>query len=539
VQQDLKTGDYYYYNASTNETSWEIPSSDSGVGVDSHCTIEDIGASEHPVADLRVDVLKLDAMDEPLAKVNSTSNHEPLHGLCTQGAPTSGDRSEDTLPPEDAEANIASDAQDGAMLDESWTNDPETEVAEEEYVSFSKVSRNLPPGWSTGSDPDSGETFYFNGETGETSWDIPAGVQESVMSQAGTTGGRVNVSSATTNDETTPEETPKVRFDSTAPSDGNEGHVNAFEEAISEDKLSDERGRISTYQMLVAVDTKISSTERSVNKFESQPETDTPEEVLANVQVNTPLSDVAAIDAKLAIDQNKVETEDLDTSLGGTIGNEVLPIPWVEEIDPRTGEPYYFNPSTLETTWDKPVAGGVEQHSYPTSREDENANMGVSEQGYNHDLPGMQEIDGSDMTSWTRPHSVRLPDLQETIREDGGDATLDVNRDNFANELILDVNVEPDPQVLDDLDKSSVSDSCKWSQLVDPATGMTYYYQTETGETSWEPPIEYCPSGLGTRESTGLEQEISDDYETSEFALAEIKEDPFFYLQKTLLTSSL
>ena len=36
-----------------------------------------------------------------------------------------------------------------------------------------------------------------------------------------------------------------------------------------------------------------------------------------------------------------------------------------------------------------------------------------------------------------------------------------------------------------------------WAGVVDPTTGQEYFYNSETGETSWEKPAELATKGLG------------------------------------------
>ena len=38
-----------------------------------------------------------------------------------------------------------------------------------------------------------------------------------------------------------------------------------------------------------------------------------------------------------------------------------LPAGWVEKISNSTGKAYYFNPSTNESQWEKPVGGNADQ----------------------------------------------------------------------------------------------------------------------------------------------------------------------------------
>jgi hypothetical protein len=39
----------------------------------------------------------------------------------------------------------------------------------------------LPHGWETAEDPDSGQTYYFDRKTGETTWDFPVRHRNSIV----------------------------------------------------------------------------------------------------------------------------------------------------------------------------------------------------------------------------------------------------------------------------------------------------------------------------------------------------------------------
>jgi hypothetical protein len=60
--------------------------------------------------------------------------------------------------------------------------------------------------------------------------------------------------------------------------------------------------------------------------------------------------DAGALD--LPVESNEAE------SPGVTLDNAALPSDWVETVDPSSGQVYYYNTATEETSWEKPSPHG-------------------------------------------------------------------------------------------------------------------------------------------------------------------------------------
>mmetsp|Transcript_11079 Transcript_11079/g.30605 ORF Transcript_11079/g.30605 Transcript_11079/m.30605 type:complete len:1124 (+) Transcript_11079:3-3374(+) len=127
----------------------------------------------------------------------------------------------------------------------------------------------------------------------------------------------------------------------------------------------------------------------------------------------------------------------------GTMQDE-LPSEWVEMTDPASGKPYFYNTVSNETSWERPAVV-VEE---PSLKED------AAEEAENE-----------------------LQEAPETDHELQGDIGL-----SHGEEL------EPSEE--------HTELPAGWTEAIDPTQGQRYYYNEQTGETSWDrPSFEADPTG--------------------------------------------
>ncbi|KAI2496147.1 COPII vesicle coating [Fragilaria crotonensis] len=413
---DATSGLPYYFCSLTNETTWDRPSS--GVWLEEQLQLNK--------AESEKDRLSLDENETP-------------HVL-----------NEDT-----------------AVLGGSSRNDPETEIAEEEDVGVPHLSNQLPSGWASGVDPSSGVRFYFNGETGETSWDAPRDV---LLAEGLILPATRDLAETVRESETAPEFTSKDRLEA-EPESTTSNLVLSETVEVGEDSTNclDGNGALhaNLEQEIVRRDTVHSPT-LSIEL----PNLDVPpaERIHSDEQVSAP-----------SFGENNVLVDELSFTLGqisdnlttpgtrslqnGDMVKPALPNPWVEETDPNTGQSYFFNPETLESSWERPGAGVMQEHNI------DGDSSCIDEQGIVEDSSEDGVPDGS---------------KNDVIVNDDGDGALDSTADLKQSE---------------------------WIELVDPASGSVYYYRAVTGETSWERPHEddFIEQTVGPLDSTVADEQVPID----------------------------
>ena len=174
---------------------------------------------------------------------------------------------------------------------------------------------------------------------------------------------------------------------------------------------------------------------------------------------------------------NPVEKEAKEATNGGE---------WVEYMDEDKGEPYYYNTVTQETVWEKPegfvgTTGSKPKPEEKTPKEAEVAKVETeaanvkTEAADAPDSAGdweeIQDDEGrtyyynskTEETSWDKP--------------DGFSEKPAVTEQEVSETKVEDVPAkEPEPSTKGD-----------WTEVKDDE-GQTYYYNTKTEETSWDPP---------------------------------------------------
>ena len=225
-----------------------------------------------------------------------------------------------------------------------------------------------------------------------------------------------------------------------------------------------------------------------------------------------------------------------------------LPPGWQEHADPSSGQPYYFNPDTGVTAWERPVVepavdpqaqaepsssgseqqrqqqqdaqqqtgqggGGVASTAGASSEEPRKEERAFSEHrpsGAANEVlaPGWQEhVDqGSgrpyyfnaetNVTTWEKPLAEGPLDetqgAEEASSEQGQGQTAAETEGGEGSDTPAPVELrsaEAEPRamaVTEDVAGDSLPEG--WLEATDPGSNMTYYYNAVTGVTSWERP---------------------------------------------------
>lgn len=174
-----------------------------------------------------------------------------------------------------------------------------------------------------------------------------------------------------------------------------------------------------------------------------------------------------------------------DQSVDGTvddINDENLPPNWIALKDKDSGDTYYLNEDTMETTWDKPSPENdrSETGSYQDSEQTSENNTVDDIVNDDDNLPpGWETIldpttgdyyyaHENGETSWDRPAS---------------DSTKNGNDRNNASQGPIEDNEDSETSLNDNLPSG-------WFSAVDKDSGDRYYCNEDTGETAWEHPTE-------------------------------------------------
>ena len=273
-------------------------------------------------------------------------------------------------------------------------------------------------------DPDSGELYYANEETGVTTWDRPTANPEAEESSY-----NESVSSGHESKSQNDQSTPSVRFNDS--SNGQSVSSQQNEEDLQSSSQKDDGTYNNSYNSQSGAGGHNASYKSNNSDFHLSGQTNAEDD-----------------------DDDEEEEEDDDD----------LPDGWYSAIDPDSNERYYCNDETGESQWERP---GQEQTSPESSQPDDDDNdESWQENEDDSDVPGdlpegweaildpssgdyyYCHLDGT--TTWDKPDPDNLN--EDTARRD--DDGLPEN----------------------------------WFAVKDPASGDYYYFHELTNETTWEKP---------------------------------------------------
>jgi len=166
---------------------------------------------------------------------------------------------------------------------------------------------------------------------------------------------------------------------------------------------------------------------------------------------------------------------------------------WRAVVDEASGDVYYYNRKTRETTWDRPE--GVEIDERKRTFPDESGvttvasedNVGAEESTETIPL----EVVNSGLTHDDATNGKEADEHKDQVNGDHEDAAEVTAKDEAEDET---EKPEPEPEPEEEPEEEQEQDqasSGKWKAVADKVSGQTYYYHTATQETTWDKPDDY------------------------------------------------
>ena len=267
----------------------------------------------------------------------------------------------------------------------------------------------LPEGWIDLTAPDSGRTYYLNIDTRETTWERPV----------------VQLTMGTTTVVTIENESSVLE---NKPSANNEDGIHTNEPEMTPNDNMIEGVAELTQSSVIEAPRRTMSDDDYVHLSNSGEEQDYQENLHAN----------------------------------NNTSNELLPLGWVELIDPSSGQPYYFNEQDGVTSWEKPQG---EENADVTEVD----NISQPENTRTQDFSPMKR---------STPEATHVISEEDNSKIGGNDSNIVEANDDFTSK------VESD-QYKSDVDNLPPG----WVEMMDPSSGKSYYYNEETMISSWDKPI--------------------------------------------------
>jgi len=247
---------------------------------------------------------------------------------------------------------------------------------------------------------------------------------------------------------------------------------------------------------------------------------------------------------------------------------------WVETTDPTSGKIYYYNPTTNETSWEKPESEKQTRSEVSTDDEDEWQEIHDPSTGKPYYFNSK-----TNETRWEKPESI-VDDLKDSdnVSEEGdsvdgepdqepsddGGATIsegssvvetdtiddidDISRGSNGDQDVSSVESAPDsaeedePSVEeveeedDDDDNDGVNENSSdgddlpdgWVETEDPSSGRIYFYNSLTQETSWDRPVAVNDIGNSELEPVDDDEDSNsgEEAQETEAIVAGAEDDP-------------
>jgi hypothetical protein len=386
-----------------------------------------------------------------------------------------------------------------SQVEEDEAGDVVVDSLNEEEGSQSQPA--LPFGWTELVDPSTGISYFLNVESGVTTWERP-NEEEPKNREKG---------AQVANDDSTLAEVGALPDGWTEEIDGVSGRTYYYHVENGEASC-DRPGALESTDTTAAEDNTYEQVhaagEEEADKLEFLGETE----------------------------QNKRETETRieDHEDAGVCAP--LPAGWLEHVDPRSGRPYYVNSTENVTSWERPQV----PNSNPTV-----SDAGVDECHMAEAAPDVAIESASPQTEDRQTEIDSLPEstsfvaaaeelASETARtseidSSGMSSTTDLSASESSYEEAGEEDAEGKPAESEPYSAEAETLGAElpenWDQLVDPGSGLTYYYNVVDGTVTWDRPV----VTQGSDENHNQAHQISEEerrLSESELSTADIGNPP-------------